>query len=316
MLGILFVIILAIISLSTGTGQMALGNILKNEASFREWQIFVQSRIPRTVALILSGASMAVTGLIMQMLVQNRFVEPSTTGITESAGLGILIVTIYHPTSSIMFKMCFAVLFALVGTFTLITIIRSIPNRDIVVVPLLGLTFSGIVGALATFLAWKYTLQGTLHAWYLGDFSGVIKGRYELLYLAAMAAIISYFFADMFTIASLGEDMARSLGLNQRKVILIGLLIVAVVTGITTIVAGTLPFLGIVVPNIVSLIFGDFVRKSLPFVALGGATFVLCADILSRSLIAPSEIPVGVIMGVLGAGLFLFVLLRSQPHEN
>ncbi|MDP9806474.1 iron complex transport system permease protein [Trueperella bonasi] len=289
---------------------MSIIDILLGRASADDMQILLASRLPRTLAIMLSGAAMAVAGLVLQLLVRNRFVEPSTTGVTESAGLGILVVTIFHPTLSLPAKMAVAVVFALLGTVVLTAVIRTLPYRDIIVVPLIGLILSGVIGAGATFLAWEFSLHGTLNAWMTGDFSGIIRGRYELLWIVAVVAALAYLYADRFTVAGLGEDLARNLGLNFRSVQAAGLTIVAVVTGITTVVAGPLPFLGLVVPNLVSMIQGDYIRRSLPLVALVGAAFVLLADIIGRLLIYPSEVPVGVVMGVLGAGIFLAILLR------
>ncbi|WP_434699606.1 ABC transporter permease [Trueperella pyogenes] len=272
-------------------------------------QILFVSRLPRTLAVVLSGAAMAVAGLVMQLLVRNRFVEPSTTGVTESAGLGILVATIFLPTLSLPGKMLIAVSFALLGTALLTLILRNLTHRDIIVVPLVGLILSGVIGAASMFLAWEFQMQGTLNAWMTGDFSGIIRGRYELLWIVAGVAGISYLFADRFTIAGLGEGLARNLGLNYSAVQTTGLTIVAIVTGITTVVAGPLPFLGLVVPNVVSMFNGDNIRRSLPLVALLGAIFVLTADIIGL-LIAPAEVPVGVVMGVIGAGIFLAILAK------
>ena len=305
------VIALSLWSITTGTARMSLTDIITGHGDAGQWQVLVESRIPRTIAIILAGASMAVAGFVMQMIVTNRFVEPSTTGVTESASLGILIVTLLWPATPIWAKMVFAVVFALAGTGLLIVLIRSIPRRDLIVVPLLGIVLSGVIGAGATFLAWEFQLQGTLAAWGLGDFSGIIKGRYELLWITAGAGLIAYLYADMFTVAGLGENLAKNLGLNHTHVTIVGLSIVAVVAGVSTVVAGGLPFLGLVVPNLVSLIRGDFMRHTLPLVAIGGATFVLISDIIGRTLIAPAEIPVGVVMGVIGAGIFLVFLLRT-----
>ncbi|WP_241968956.1 ABC transporter permease [Trueperella bialowiezensis] len=304
------VVVLAGISTAIGGADMNLMDILLGRGSAEDMQVLRASRIPRTLAVVLSGAAMAVAGLVMQLLVRNRFVEPSTTGVTESAGLGILVATIFMPAMSLPIKMLVAVLFALAGTFALTAIVRSLPHRDIIVVPLIGLILSGVIGAGATFLAWEFSLQGTLNAWMTGDFSGIIRGRYELLWIVAAVAALAYIYADRFTVAGLGEDLARNLGLNFRAVQAFGLTIVAVVTGITTVVAGPLPFLGLVVPNLVSMVQGDYIRRSLPLVALVGAAFVLLADIIGRSLIYPAEIPVGVVMGIIGAGIFLVILVR------
>ncbi len=304
------VVVLGVVSTLIGGADMSIGAILTGEATASDLQILFVSRLPRTLAVILSGAAMAVAGLVMQLLVRNRFVEPSTTGVTESAGLGILVATVFLPTLSLPGKMLIAVAFALAGTALLTLILRSLDHRDIIVVPLVGLILSGIIGSAATFLAWEFQLQGTLNAWMTGDFSGIIRGRYELLWIVAVVAALAYLFADRFTIAGLGEDLARNLGLNYGAVQSVGLTIVAVVTGITTVVAGPLPFLGLVVPNLVSILHGDDIRRSLPLVALMGATFVLVADIIGRVLIAPAEVPVGVVMGILGAGIFLAILMK------
>lgn len=304
------VAVLVAVSMAIGGASMSMTDILLGRGTADDMQILLASRLPRTLAVMLSGAAMAVAGLVMQLLVRNRFVEPSTTGVTESAGLGILVATIFIPTLSLPLKMVIAVMFALAGTFVLTALIRALPHRDIIVVPLIGLILSGVIGAGATFLAWEFDMQGTLNAWMTGDFSGIIRGRYELLWIVAGVATLAYVFADRFTVAGLGEDLARNLGLNFKSVQAIGLTIVAVVTGITTVVAGPLPFLGLVVPNLVSMIQGDYIRRSLPLVALVGALFVLLADIIGRSIIAPAEVPVGVIMGIIGAGVFLVILLR------
>lgn len=309
--GVVVVCTLAFWSIIVGTAHMSLIDILTGRADLDQLQILTVSRIPRTLAIILSGMSMAVAGIVMQMLVQNRYVEPSTTGVTESAGLGVLLATLLFPASPLSVKMLFAVGCAVLGTMLLLALLRSIPYRDLIVVPLLGIVLSGVIGAAATFLAWEFQLQGTLQAWVTGDFSGIIQGRYELLWIVAAAAVVVYLFADRFTVLGLGEELSRNLGLNRQRITALGLVLVAVVGGVTTVVAGALPFLGLVVPNLVSLVMGDFLRRSLPVVALAGAAFVLVADIIGRTLIAPAEIPVGVVMGVIGAAIFLVFLLRT-----
>ncbi|MDR6939788.1 ABC transporter permease [Arcanobacterium hippocoleae] len=315
-LGVLILFSLAIWSIFTGSSELTVLDLISGNANSDQLMVFFGSRIPRTAAAALAGSAMAVAGLLMQMLVQNRFVEPSTTGVTESAIFGVLIVTILAPGAEIFTKMLVAIIFALIGSMLLIALINATPKRDLIVVPLLGIVLSGIIGAGATLLAWEFSLQGTVAAWELGDFSGIISGRYELLWIVAGVAIVIYLYADRFTVIGLGKELATNLGVNHNRTTLLGLILVAITTGITTVIAGALPFLGLVIPNLVSLIMGDYLRRSLPLVAIGGACFVLLADTLGRTLIAPAEIAVGTVMGVIGALLFLVFLLRSFAHAH
>lgn len=314
-LGVFALALAAWVSIGVGGANMSLLDVVTGRASADDLLVFTLSRVPRTLAIILAGASMSVAGLVMQMLVRNRFVEPSTTGVTESATLGILVVTIVAPALPLPVKMIVACCFALAGTGLLLGLVRLLPHRDVIVVPLLGILLSGIIGAAGTLLAWQYQLQGTVAAWSLGDFSGIIAGRYELLWIVGGCAIAAYLLADGLTMIGLGEDVARNLGVSVATISGVGLAIVAVIAGVVTVVAGSLPFLGLVVPNLVSLLVGDFVRRSLPLVALGGALFVLLSDVIARSVIAPAEIPVGTVMGVIGGTFFLVFLLRQGRRQ-
>lgn len=311
----LFLLGLTILSIVIGTGELSINNIFLGQASAHELQILFVSRLPRTSAIILAGASLSIGGLIMQALAQNRFVEPSTTGVTESASMGLLLATLFLPNASLMIKMSVAMLFSVVGTFILMTVIRKLGRGQMLVVPLIGLILSGIIGAISKLIAWQYDLQGTLQAWSIGDFSGVLKGRYELIYIELILVLIAYLYAERFMIISLGKDISINLGVNYQRLSLVGLVIVAFIAAISLVIVGTLPFLGIVVPNIVSLLFGDHLKESLPLVAMWGAGFVLLSDIISRLLIYPAEVPVGVVIGVLGSGLFLMIIFYMLNND-
>lgn len=276
----------------------------------------IVSRIPRTIAVILAGSSMAIAGLIMQMIVRNKFVEPGTAGTGESAGLGILVVTVLAPGMPVVGKMLVASVFALAGTFVLLAILRRIPTREIMLVPLVGIMLGGIIGAATTFFAYRFDLLQTLGTWMTGDFSGVLRGRYELLWLAAAMMVIAWIAADRFSVAGLGEQFTTNLGLNYRRVVTIGLVIIAVITATVVVTAGMVPFLGLIVPNIVSLVMGDNVRRSILPVALLGAGFVLVCDLIGRLVRFPYEIPLGVVVGTIGAALFLWLLLREGSRAR
>jgi iron complex transport system permease protein len=277
----------------------------------QSWDIMLVSRLPRTLALVLAGAGLAVAGVLMQLVTQNRFVEPSTAGTAQSAGLGMLTVTIVAPDAPVVVKMLCAAAFALVGTAAFLGILRSIPLRSTLTVPLVGIVFGGVVWAGTTMIAYRYDLLQALATWNASDFSVVLRGRYELLWIALALMVAAYVTADRFTIAGLGRDSAVNLGLDYRRVVALALLIVALVTAATVVTVGIIPFLGLVAPNIVSLFAGDNLRRTLPLVAGLGAGLLLACDILGRIVRFPFEIPAGTVMGIVGSGLFLYLLLRK-----
>lgn len=308
--GTLAVVSLAVVSLFVGVSDLSPTELLTGDLDETQRQTLLASRVPRTLSIVLAGSAMAVVGLVMQLLVRNKFVEPSTAGTTESAVLGLLLVTILAPTMPLVGKMGVAAVFALAGTALFLAVLRRIQLRSVIVVPLVGLMLSGVIGAVATFIAYRGNLMQTMSGWTTGDFSGVVRGRYELLWIVGACAVVAYLAANRFTVAGLGEEFTTNLGLNYRRVLTLGLAIVAVTSAVVVVVVGALPFLGLVVPNVVSLVMGDYLRRSLPWVALSGAALVLVCDIVGRLVIYPAEIPIGVVVGVVGAGVFLYLLVR------
>ena len=307
---IIIVALLALISLFIGVSDVSLSTLFGPDRSSRAVEVLLVSRVPRTVAIILAGMSMAVAGMIMQMLTRNRFVEPSTAGTVESASLGILLVILFAPETPVFGKMLIASITALAGTALFLRILRSIPLRSILVVPLVGLMLGGIISAITTFIAYRFELLQSLNSWTTGDFSGVLRGRYELLWLSFFLTVIAYIAADRFTVAGLGEDFTTNLGLNYRNIVTLGLVIVSMVSASVVVTVGMIPFLGLIVPNVVSMFIGDNVRRTVPWVAILGAGLVLACDIVGRLIRFPYEIPIGTMMGVVGSAIFLYLLLR------
>lgn len=303
---------LAALSLFVGVSNVTLPALLAGEG--RAAMVLVESRLPRTIALMLAGSGMAVAGTIMQMLARNRFVEPSTAGTVESAGLGILAVLLLAPDLPVFGKMLVAAGFALMGTLLFLAILRRIPLRSVLMVPLVGIMLGGVISAITTFFAYRYEMQQSLGAWTTGDFSAVLRGRYELLWFSFAMTAAAYIAADRFTVAGLGEDFATNLGLNYNRVMALGLAIVSMVTAAVVVSAGMVPFLGLIVPNLVSMAMGDALRRTLPWIAACGAALVLICDIIGRTINAPFEIPVGTVLGVVGSAFFLYLLLRKQSR--
>ncbi|SET99846.1 ABC transporter permease [Paracoccus homiensis] len=297
---------LAALSLFVGVSQVSLSGLWAGQDD--QWLVLIESRLPRMAALILAGATMAIAGVLTQTLIRNRFVEPSNTGMMEAAGLGLLLMMLLFPAAPIIAKMAVGTVFAMAGTAIFLAILRRVPMRDPMLVPLIGIMLSGIIFAGSSFVAYRFDMVQSLLAWTQGDLSGVMRGRYELLWLAAVGAGLAWFAADRFTVAGLGRDMASSLGLSHGRVVALGLAIVSLVTAIVVVSVGMIPFLGLIVPNIVSLALGDNMRRAIPWAAIGGAGLVLFCDILGRVIIMPYEVPVGTIMGVIGSAVFLWLI--------
>jgi iron complex transport system permease protein len=312
---ILLTAMLAFASLFVGISDVSLSTLFGSSADDRALQVLAISRIPRTAAILLAGSALAIAGLVMQIIVRNRFVEPSTAGTTEAASLGFLAVTIFAPAWPLMAKMIVAALFALAGTALFLRILRFVPLRDAMLVPLVGIMLGGVIGAVTTFFAYRFNLLPSVLAWTVGDFSGVLRGRYELLWFGLAATLIAYVAADRFTVAGMGRDFTTSLGLDYRAVMTLGLVLVSLIAAVTLVSVGSIPFLGLIVPNVVSLMVGDNMRITVPWVATLGALFVLACDILGRLIRYPYEIPIGVVVGVVGSAIFLYLLLRRRQRH-
>ncbi|MDQ1217070.1 ABC transporter permease [Microbacterium arborescens] len=274
------------------------------------------TRIPRTLALVLAGCAMAVSGLVMQLLTQNRFVEPTTTGTTEWAALGLLATVLLVPDAPLVVRMVFASIAAFLGTMVFLAILRRIQLRSSLIVPLIGIMLGAVVSSFTTYLAVSANALQMLGTWFMGSFTAVVRGRYEVLWVVGIVVVLVALFADRLTAASLGKDVATTLGVDYDRVLLLGTALVAVATGVTTVVVGFLPFLGLIVPNLVSMWRGDNLRANLPWVCLGGVAVIVVCDIVGRVIRMPFEVPVSMILGVLGAAVFVALLLRQRGHDG
>ncbi len=310
---VIILILLSLTSLFIGVKDITPLDLLN--VSDDKVQIMLQSRFPRMVTIIIAGVVMSIGGLIMQQLSHNKFVSPTTAGTMDSARLGLLVAMILFPTAALMEQMLIAFIFALVGTFLFMKILEKVKYKDAIFIPLVGLMFGNIIGSISTFYAYQYDLIQSLNTWLHGDFSMIMSGRYELIYLSIPLVILSYLYANKFTVAGMGEEFSVNLGLNYKFVVNLGLIIVALSTTVVLLIVGTIPFVGLIIPNIVSLYLGDNLKKTLSHTALLGAIFLLFCDILGRIIIYPFEIPIGLIVGVIGSAVFIYLLVRRRAYE-
>ncbi|MFI2857342.1 ABC transporter permease [Paenibacillus sp. JSM ZJ436] len=307
-LAVITVLILGVISLFTGVYD-----IWGQEDG---WEMFWITRVPRTIALMLTGAAMAMSGLVMQLVTQNRLVEPTTTGTIEWAGLGLLVVYVLIPAPTLVERMTGAILFSFVGTMVFFLFLRRVRLRSSLIVPIIGLMLGAVISAVSTFMGLFFQMLQVIEGWFVGSFAAVQAGRYEYLWIIVIITILIFIFANRLTLAGLGEDVATSLGLNYNRLIILANALIAAAVGIVAAVIGNLPFLGLIVPNIVSMFRGDDLRNNLPWVCvLGMGTIMLC-DIISRTIIMPFEVPVSLILGTLGAVVFIAILLRRRKPRR
>lgn len=305
-------VILSFISLFVGVSSISPLHLLDFQSE--ETQIFLISRLPRLVAILLAGAGMSMAGLIMQQLSRNKFVSPTTAGTLDATRLGILVSMLLFANASMIEKMAVAFLFALAGTFLFMQILNRIKFKDAIFIPLVGLMFGNILSSITTFFAYRADVIQNMSAWLQGDFSMVMKGSYELLYISVPVFIIAYLYANRFTVAGMGEDFSKNLGLKYRSIVNIGLTLVALITATVVLTVGVIPFLGLIIPNIISIFKGDHLQKTLPHTAMLGAIFLLLCDILGRVLIYPYEISISLMVGVIGSFIFLFLLFRRKSY--
>ncbi|EHJ08014.1 ABC transporter permease [Staphylococcus simiae] len=308
----ILIIFLTVSSLFIGVSELSFADIF--HLSSKQFNILFASRIPRTVSILISGSSLALAGLIMQQMMQNKFVSPTTAGTMEWAKLGILIALLFFPTGHILVKLIFAVICSVGGTFLFVKIIDFIKVKDIIFVPLLGIMIGGIVSSFTTFISLRTNAVQSIGNWLNGNFAIITSGRYEVLYLSIPLLIVTYFFANHFTIVGMGKDFTKNLGLSYEKLINIALFITATITALVVVTVGTLPFLGLVVPNIISMYRGDHLKHALPHTMMLGAIFVLFADIIGRIIVYPYEINIGLTIGVFGTIIFLILLMKGRKN--
>ncbi len=277
-------------------------------------QVLLVSRIPRLISIIIAGMSMSIVGLIMQQLSRNRFVSPTTAGTLDSARLGILVSMMIFTAASPLQKMLVAFVFALLGTLLFMKILEKVKFKDAVFIPLIGLMLGNIISSISTFFAYQNDLIQNMSSWLQGDFSMIMTGNYELMFVTVPLLFIAYLYANKFTIAGMGEDFSKSLGLNYRQVVNVGLIISALVTASVVLAVGIIPFLGLIIPNIVVIYQGDHLKNTLVHTALLGAVFVLFCDIVGRVIIYPYEIPISLTVGVIGSGIFIYLLMRRKKY--
>lgn len=302
---VLFVltVVFSLVSLGTGAADVCLADLLTGDTE--AFETLLISRLPRLLAILCTGVGMSIAGLIMQQLCANKFVSPTTGATISSAQFGILLALLFWPDSTLWGRALFAFLAAVAGTWLFVAFILRMPQKDVVLVPLVGIMFGNVIGGVTNFLAYRFDMTQALSTWMVGHFSLVLRGRYELVYLVVPLVILAFLYAKHFNIVGMGKDFSKNLGVPYTAVLFVGLSLSAMITASVVTVVGSISYIGLIVPNVVAIFKGDDLRATLPDTALFGALFVLVCDLIGRTVIAPYELPIELIVGSLGSLLFI-----------
>ena len=299
-------------SLFIGVLDIDLSGLLSSD--IEQIEILLISRLPRLLAILCTGVGMSVAGLIMQQLCMNKFVSPTTGATISSAQFGILMAMLFMPKSTLWGRAFFAFFFAVAGTWIFVWFIQRIQFKDVIMVPLVGIMFGNVITGITNYFAYKYEMSQSLSTWLVGHFSMVLRGRYELVYLVVPLVILAFLFANHFNIVGMGQDFSKNLGVHYNAILFMGLSIAAMITASVVVVVGSISYIGLIVPNLVAMFKGDKIRGTLVDTALFGSIFVLVCDMIARVVIAPYELPIELIIGIVGSIVFIGMLLYRLNH--
>lgn len=303
-------LVLSAVSIVIGVKDVSLKLLLSGD--FETIRLITISRLPRLFSILLTGAGLSIAGLIMQTITGNKFTSPTTAGTMEWCRLGVALAIILAGGEHKMFKIAIAFIISLLGTLLFVQLLSRLKFQNAIMVPLIGMMLGNVVSSVTTFIAYKYDIIQNMSSWLQGNFSLVIKGRYEILYLGLPFIVIAYIYANRFTIAGMGESFSTNLGLNHKRVVFIGLVIVAFLSSIIVVTIGSIAFVGLIIPNLVAMYKGDNIRGSLLETAMFGAIFVLICDLIGRTILYPYEVPISVVVSIIGSILFLIVLFKKR----
>ena len=291
-------------------------SILKKGDSMQQI-ILSNIRIPRIILGLSVGGALSLAGVILQGIYRNPLVEPYTMGISGGAALGIAIAIVSGLTTSL--GAFILPIFGFIGAIITIFLVYFLSIRkgsfSISRMLLLGVMISFVASSAMMFLMSTTTAEN-IHSiifWIMGSLDEANSMLLNIvLYTAILGLIMAYLFARPLNALSLGESSAKHLGINAGLTIKMMFVVSSLLTGICVSVAGVIGFVGLIIPHLMRMIVGSDNRILLISSFLGGSIFVILSDIIARTIIAPNELPIGVITGMIGGVVFIVVLSRSK----
>lgn len=294
-----------------GTGDIS--NIPENNIT-----IIMNIRLPRAILAAMVGAALSLSGAVMQGLLKNPLADGSTLGITSGGTLGAILAIALNTNipfipgiGIVVMSIIFSFLSLVLILFLSYKIDYHLSTQTII---LMGIIFTMLINSINSLIV-ALSGEGLKQVifWTMGSFSG--RGWSHvclMLPLFIIATVILLALSRELDAFSLGEEQARYIGVSTKKVKLLILIMVSVLVGASVAVSGTIGFVGLVIPHITRFITGPGHKKLLPFSVLSGASFLMAADLLSRTIISPAELPIGVVTSLIGALIFIYIFYKKS----
>jgi iron complex transport system permease protein len=289
--------------------------------------VFVQLRLPRVILCGITGAILAVSGVLMQGLFRNPIVEPGLIGTSAGAALGASVVFVLAPSFSPAVKEwagtlltpVMAFIGAMVSTIIVYSIARNAKRISIMSLLLVGIAMNAVCLSGINFLAYtaRDSQARSITFWNMGNFSGASWLQVIVVGIAAAVVfIISFNYSKQLNTLLLGEEEATYLGVNPDKLKRNILLLNTIMVSVATAFVGVIAFMGLIVPHMLRLMIGSDNKRLLPASMLLGSTLLICADTFGRLVLAPAEVSVGIITSLMGAPIFIILLKRFNLLQN
>ena len=276
--------------------------------------IIFDIRIPRMLGAFLSGAGLSLSGVLLQSVTNNDLAGPNIIGVNSGAGLGVITVLLISPRTIYAIPIC-AFLGAFAISVLIVAVSRSV-NRKKETVILVGIAVTAIVNAVISFITLVDSdILSSYNYFSVGGLSGVNLNELSVPFLLiCLVLMISLLISPYVTALSLGDDIAASLSVSVKKIRVVCLILASAAASAAVSFVGLLGFVGLVVPHIARRLVGGDVKKMILISLPLGAFLVCIGDLLGRALIPPTEIPVGIVMALVGAPFFLYVVVRRKNN--
>lgn len=316
---LVLVLFLTIVSICIGASNLGLSQLWKvltgQDTSSSAYRIIMYVRLPRTLAAILAGMALAVAGVILQVVLNNPLAGPNIIGVNAGAGLAAMLLTAFFPT-----YLRYTPIAAFVGSFAAVMLVYGLARRtgaSRMTIVLAGAAVSSLLSACTdTIITLVPDAQFGRMDFLIGSFSSVTMDqvRFATGYIIA-GCVVSLLLSYDMNVLALGDAAAQSLGLRVKGCRLMLLAVAALLAGSAISICGLIGFVGLVVPHIARMLTGHDNRYLVPVSATLGAAATLVCDMLARTLFAPYELPVGIILSFLGSPFFLYLLISRKRRS-